>query len=192
MMKGPKLIVAAAALALLQIGILGSMVMSRAAVLRSGQEVLLRVQPVDPRDLLRGEYVVLGYEISTLRFDQLEEAPAPGTSLDRDIHVRLRESGEGHWTAVSARMGEAPEEDARDGDVVIRGQAGASVMPERGALTVRYGIERFYVPEGQGRAIEEDMREGGFSVTVAVSQSGSGQIKSLYHDGSLVYREPIY
>src|SRR3989344_3670842 len=39
---------------------------SKESVLRGGQEVLLQTVPVDPRDIFRGDYVTLRYEISTL------------------------------------------------------------------------------------------------------------------------------
>ena len=52
--------------ALLQVGFLGWIITSRAAVLRNGAEALLKVEPIDPRDLLRGDYVRLGYEISRI------------------------------------------------------------------------------------------------------------------------------
>ena len=51
-MSGRKLIVAAALLALAQIAFLSWIIAGRAAILRDGQEVLLKVEPVDPRDLL--------------------------------------------------------------------------------------------------------------------------------------------
>ena len=51
-------------LALAQIAFLSWMIAGRAAILRDGREVLLKVEPVDPRDLLRGDYVVLTYEIT--------------------------------------------------------------------------------------------------------------------------------
>ena len=49
----------AAAVAVAQIGFLVSMIAGRASILRTGQEVLLDVRPIDPRDLLRGDYVIL-------------------------------------------------------------------------------------------------------------------------------------
>ena len=55
-------VVMAALVAAIQIGFLGWSIMGRAAILREGREVLLKVEPVDPRDLLRGDYVRLGYE----------------------------------------------------------------------------------------------------------------------------------
>jgi hypothetical protein len=64
MSQGRKLVLCALLLALVQTGFLGWMIVGRAAVLRDGREVLLKVEPVDPRDLLRGDYVILNYEIS--------------------------------------------------------------------------------------------------------------------------------
>ena len=59
-MSGNKLLVAAVLLAFAQIGFLSWIIAGRAAILRDGQEVLLKVEPVDPRDLLRGDYVRAG------------------------------------------------------------------------------------------------------------------------------------
>ena len=47
-----------------QLVILLSMIAIRAVPLMTGQTVLVRVQPVDPRDLFRGDYVTLSYEFS--------------------------------------------------------------------------------------------------------------------------------
>ena len=57
---------AAVFVALLQTGVLGYQISQHALILRHGQEVLLKSLPVDPRDLLRGEYVILNYDISTI------------------------------------------------------------------------------------------------------------------------------
>ena len=53
-------------IAIVQTAILGYMIEGRASILRSGTEVLLKTAPVDPRDLLRGDYVILTYDISTI------------------------------------------------------------------------------------------------------------------------------
>ena len=52
--------------ALVLCGLILAMVLPRAAILRSGQEVRLEIAPVDPRDLFRGDYVVLAYRIGTV------------------------------------------------------------------------------------------------------------------------------
>ena len=52
-----------AILALLQTGALAVMVVERWWLIKSGREITLPIVPVDPRDLFRGEYVELGYDI---------------------------------------------------------------------------------------------------------------------------------
>jgi uncharacterized membrane-anchored protein len=52
--------------ALVQIALLTLMIIDRVQILRDGTEVTLQTRPVDPRDLLRGDYVVLRYDISQL------------------------------------------------------------------------------------------------------------------------------
>src|SRR3954468_14416646 len=52
------------ATAAFQLLVLCGMIAIKAIPYQTGDTVLLRVVPVDPRDLLRGDYVILGYEIS--------------------------------------------------------------------------------------------------------------------------------
>ena len=56
---------------LVQAGLVGWLVADRALLLKNGHEVRLAVVPVDPRDLLRGDYIVLSYGISRLDNDKL-------------------------------------------------------------------------------------------------------------------------
>lgn len=184
------LIGAATAVAVLQIGFLVSMIAGRAAVLRNGEVVTLEVHPVDPRDLLRGDYVILSYNISSVAAELFEENPdGDGRST---VYVRLRAGEEGIWKAVAARYGDVPQAPAEAGDIDIRGEASASWSGHVTDIWVTYGIERFYVPEGEGRAIETDLRERPFRMRVAVASDGAAQIKS-FHDGDrMLYAEPLY
>ena len=75
MMTGNRIIVAALVVALAQIGFLGWIIAGRAAILRDGREIVLKVEPVDPRDLLRGDYVRLGYEISSIPVSKITNLP---------------------------------------------------------------------------------------------------------------------
>ena len=47
---------------LVLVGLPGWMILDRAAILRDGTEIVLKTAPVDPRDLMRGDYVRLRYE----------------------------------------------------------------------------------------------------------------------------------
>ena len=48
--------------AFLQTAALAWIVYDRVSLLEDGREVVLKNVPVDPRDLFRGEYVILNYE----------------------------------------------------------------------------------------------------------------------------------
>lgn len=192
-MSGKKLVLAAVLLALAQIAFLSWIIAGRAAILRNGQEVLLKVEPIDPRDLLRGDYVRLGYEIRNVPVKIVANAPAGEfTMVERPIFVRLGKDADGYWRPRSASLGE-PVGAPPAGEVDIRGSAAArwTIGPE-GAFSVTYGIERFYVPEGEGRAIETDMRERPFGILAAVADDGTSQIKVLMDGETRLYEEPLY
>ncbi len=75
----------------------------------------------------------------------------------------------------------------------IRGEAYYSITDDREAnIRLNFGIERYYVPEGQGRAIEDSQRERRITAVVAVDVSGSPVIKALRDDGRQLYKEPLY
>ncbi len=194
MTSGRKLIFASIALALVQIIFLGWMIVDRAAVLRDGREVLLKVEPVDPRDLLRGDYVILSYGISRIPLsmiadiDELDEELAMRTT----IVVRLRKAQDGYWEAVNAWVRPPPTPAGAD-EVDIEGQIPAlNRVHMQGEVRVTYGIERFYLPEGEGRAIERDMGTRPFAVRVAVSNAGKSQVKALMDGEQLLFQEPLY
>ncbi len=103
MMSGKRLVIAAVLLAAVQIGFLSWIIAGRAAILRDGQEVLLKVEPIDPRDFLRGDYVRLGYEIRNVPVKLIENAPAGEfVTEDGPIFVRLKKDEDGFWRARSA------------------------------------------------------------------------------------------
>src|SRR5262249_44149984 len=60
---------------LIQVALIAAMVIDRASILRQGTEITLNTRPVDPRDFLRGDYVQLRYQISTVRLDALAGTP---------------------------------------------------------------------------------------------------------------------
>jgi uncharacterized membrane-anchored protein len=192
-MTGRKLIASALVLALVQIGFLGWIIASRASILRNGTEVLLKVEPVDPRDLLRGDYVFLGYEISRIPVSLIANIPAgQTTSEDGLVTVRLGKDDDGYWRARTAWLGTAPTPPGQ-GEVDILGHvfSGWSLAADA-TLSIDYGIERFYLPEGEGLAIEQDMRVRPFGVKVAIAGDGRAQIKALMDGDTMLFEEPIY
>ena len=59
-------------------------------------------------------------------------------------------------------------------------------------LTIRYNLESYFVPEGEGRKLEDVRNQGKLSVVAAVLPSGRAAIKRLLIDGKPVYEEPWF
>ncbi len=111
-----KLWLAIGAVALGQAAVLGWMIWDRASLLANGREVVLEVIPVDPRSLFRGDYVVLGYDIS--RFDLPAGAPTP--ERNAPYYVTLKKTDGPNWHAVGGSV-EKPA-DVKPDEVVIKGR----------------------------------------------------------------------
>lgn len=124
----------------------------------------LKTVPVDPQDLLRGDYMILRYEISGVKPPQ----SGPGASRSGDEFWVVLEPRDGYFAAVQAAW-ERPQLTA--GQVAVRGWHGA-----RG--DVAYGIENYYVPEGKGTP-----RFKTIEVDAAVSPTHRLYIKRVLVDG---------
>ena len=85
-----------------------------------------------------------------------------------------------------------------EGEVLIRGRAaggatcGANHRVFCDRLRITYGIEQYFVPEGEGREIESARNQGKVSIVAAVTPAGRAAIKRLLLDGKPVYDEPMF
>ncbi|MFH1784560.1 MAG: GDYXXLXY domain-containing protein [bacterium] len=170
-----------AVIILIWIGIAVFLIASKQMTLSTGTRVVLQTRPVDPRDLLRGDYVVLNYEITNLNFGKLgirkERHYKPGETL----YIQLEKKGK-YWSAVDIKE----KKDRDKGKLYIKGKIKRSYGHE---LTLHYGIESYFVPEGEGKAIEKSMRgveKSPVTVEVYISDSGSAVIKRLFIDNQPV------
>lgn len=176
---------------LLQCAILVLMVVDRVQILREGREVILQTRPLDPRDLLRGDYVVLGYDISQLPAGALAGQPTAGRNPV--VFVKLAPDANGHYQAVSVH---AEPVTVTAPEVLIRGRivhsCGSTSRIFCDELQIRYGLESYFVPEGEGRKLEQARNQQKLRVVAAVLPSGRAAIKRLLLDGEPVYEEPWY
>src|SRR4030095_4379877 len=83
----PREAILAAAFVGLQIGILILMIVLDGLPLLLGERLVLKVVPVDPRDLLRGDYVVLDYGFNSI---PQNHGSAPSQVLGRELYISLR------------------------------------------------------------------------------------------------------
>jgi uncharacterized membrane-anchored protein len=185
-----RLLLALAIVALAQTGALAAMVIDRVRLLASGREIVLPIVPVDPRDLFRGEYVRLGYDIGRVP-SRLLEGPSPRQNAA--FYVVLEKRADGAWTP--ARISRAMPQEASPDRIVLKARTlyGRRIDAARNdTLSVRYGIESYFVPEGQGKRLEALAREKRMAARVAVDGRGNAAIKGLIIDGALQYEEPLF
>ena len=95
---------------------------------------------------------------------------------------------EGHLFAI----------DSRDRKPGGRGRVatGASCEPDGlsfcDKLQIRYNLESYFVPEGEGKKLEDARNQRRLTVIAAVLPSGRAAIKRLLLDGQPVYEEPWF
>ncbi|WP_248927309.1 GDYXXLXY domain-containing protein [Paenibacillus hamazuiensis] len=140
-----------------------------------GREIRLHTIPVDPRDMLYGDYVTLTYEMSRLKPEMWKEAGKAPKKGDV-VYVVLMQDKDGVFHPEAA-YGAKPA--SVSGDMVVMKGRVEYDMGE--AIAVRYGLERYYVPEGTGKELEK--RAGDMVVRVKIAPWGQARIVGLESSG---------
>jgi uncharacterized membrane-anchored protein len=135
--------------------------------LQTGDEILLKTKPVDPRDLFRGDYVVLRYDISTITTDDLSYKGADFNEGDK-VYVLLNVDDNKIGSLLNIDKNKPKEAFFIKG--IIKNA-------NKNILNIEYGIESYFVPEGEGIEIEKKLGE--IYTKVSVDNFGNALIKSL-------------
>lgn len=130
----------------------------------SGESILVKVVPLDPRDLLRGQYLRLGYEFSRPWDFTAARVQVPA---DGPVWVVLRRAGEFH---VPARLALERPTTLGPGEVALRGRARYG--------RYEFGVEQYFVPEGSATPAVSDL-----TVRLRVTASGTARIEQVYVKG---------
>jgi uncharacterized membrane-anchored protein len=169
-----------------QLGIVGWMVWHHGQPLREGRRFLVRCEPVDPRDLAKGDYVILGYPFSTVSRKDAEalaedfwgaqaHPPADGRkALPADTVVHLPFTVGAGGLVKPGKLALAPPGEGP----YLTGRWPSS----RWNRTSRFGIEAFYVKEGTGKGYEQLMRTGLLLAEIAVLPDGRAGLVELKAD----------
>ncbi|MEI7028124.1 GDYXXLXY domain-containing protein [Paenibacillus sp. y28] len=133
-----------------------------------GKEIRLQTAPVDPRDLFYGDYVRLSYDISRIpvsKWTGEEPIQAENYPVGKKVYVLLQPGADGVYEVKSAsydKLQAAGEETVLEGRLEWVSSLQAAVE-----AVVEYGLERYYVPEGTGRELEDQARNMIVRVQVA-------------------------
>ncbi|MGA0134248.1 MAG: GDYXXLXY domain-containing protein [Opitutales bacterium] len=186
--------------ALLQAGGLLWMAWHHGRPAETGERFLLRCRALDPRDLMKGDYVILGYEFSNPTQDDISRLNNEWSALnggesgtsnqvpywnlpdDTEVFLPLKVDAKGVAGAG------APTLNRPASGPYLRGHAGS-----RRFGLVRFGIEAFYVEEGKGKEWEKLRNEGRLVAEIGVLPDGRAGLVGLRKaDASMVEAEPFH
>lgn len=183
-------------------------ILFKMSVLSGGNEVLLKLAPVDPRDPLRGDYMVVNYDISNISRAYFSYDPVMNGDT---VYVPLQKTGS-YWTAgygiVKNKPSKAFSECSGElkggcpdvlygtnsdtfyirGTVISGGDSSAGFndsMWRGGGSNVRisYNIEAYFIPEGVGSNWPMALGGSDSFAKVMISDSGSAVLKQVYVNG---------
>ncbi|MDP2926731.1 MAG: GDYXXLXY domain-containing protein [bacterium] len=165
MTKQTKFILAIA----LQMVIVFAIVIFKVSVLSGGTDVLLRIEPVDPRDMLRGDYATFQYS----NISNLDSYIFGGQQIGNGdtVYVVLRQSRK-YWMAQNVQKTKP-----LNGEIALKGKV-VSVGDSR--IRVVYGIEEYFIPEGKGQGFSFFNKEA--AARVVVDENGNAVLKQIYVD----------
>ncbi|KAF0173555.1 MAG: GDYXXLXY domain-containing protein [Hyphomonadaceae bacterium] len=169
----------------------------------AGREVIVRMQPVDPRALLTGHYVQLSFADSLAPGEACppiteREAQFGAFGARSEDWLALRKDGDVHVLAGSyATKGEA----LKHGEIVVRGFArcdppftpepgteGATASP--GTVFLDLSVDRFYADQQEAEALEKILHDRDqtdrTAAILSVSDDGTVRTKGVIVDGKRV------
>lgn len=186
--------------------VLAAMVVRTATQRAQGAEILLSMEPVDPRDMLLGYYVTIETPVHQIDTGEVE-GPLAGWRQGGVAFVSLDQGEDGSWRP-SGVFHERPDEgvflqgrvawaytrsDQRDaepgpGDTDgLRPREDPIPGTERQELRIAYNLERYFTDADTARELEDMRREDRLRLIVSVGPDGQALIKGLEIDGEARY-----
>ena len=136
-----------------------------------GHHVVLATTPIDPRDLLSGDFVRLHYAISETPLARWHAAAPPRRR--QAVFVLLAAGPDSLSTTVGVYP-QAPRPGV--GQAVLRGWV---TDVYRNSFNLRFNLERYYVPEGSSLRLEKAGRLHPLRVRVSIAPWGQARIASV-------------
>lgn len=184
------------------IAFLSTMVVTHAHHRAHGREVILAMEPVDPRDLLLGYYSIIRTDAHTLDMAELEGLKTGWETGDR-VFVTLEEGDDGASApiAVSAEQPSdgvflqgrvrsvSTQTDWRDVESADPGSeddwSPQEPVPgtERDELRVIYNLEAYYAEADQAQELDTMRNQDRLRLIISVAPDGRAVIKGLEIDG---------
>jgi uncharacterized membrane-anchored protein len=141
----------------------------------TGKTYVLKTAPVDPFDVFRGQYLIIGYEIS--RISNISDVSK--YVVGQEIYVKLEQDSSGISHPIGISL-EKPENNFIRGKITNFGS---------NSLVIEYGIENFFFEK------EATFPTQNMTVEVKVSDFGKARISKILQNGkplNMTYNQNIY
>jgi len=159
----------------LQTAWLLGMVATQEYAFAHGRAILLETRPVDPRDMLSGDYLMLRYKISDVPGNLFSPPVKKDLPEGTKIFVALAPGTNQFYAVTRASTNAlAPSSDT---EVVLSGNSTYAWWNTTNSIHVEYGIERYYVAEGTGNP------QGKLTARAIVPASGRAKLQQVFLDG---------
>lgn len=145
---------------LVLLGIVITFILYLSWPLLTGTTAVLATMPIDPFDILRGQYLTIRYEISQIPI--IEEANEGDTA-----YIQLTEDSSQIWRYKKASL-------IKPEGVFIKGKI---ISKQTGTMRIEYGIEQYFFEK------DAHIETRNMTVKVKISSSGQARILELLQDG---------
>ena len=175
--------------------ILLGMTISPLLTIALGVDIKLETKPVDPRDLFRGDYVVLSYKIEDIELDKVSNEVKDYFKDNEQAHnthafALLEKSSNGYYVIKNISLKKP------DSGIYLKGTLSKyttfeefseeeapvnelnSDFPENKGeyvdiYTMKYNLDKYFVPENTGKKLEQDGLKGDLTATVRIYNGNS-------------------
>ena len=119
----------------------------------TGDEIHLKTVPVDPRDLFRGNYVDLHYEIESVDSRLLDDSTRSlliqkNRGDYKNVYVQLQQNNNGLYEAALVTL-KKPQK-----GTYLKGRLHIPYDTTSSSLQIKYGLDNFYAPSDKAKKME--------------------------------------
>lgn len=155
-----------------------------------GDEILIKTKAYDPRDIFRGDYVRLNYEINDIDLSKLDQNILDKIDednyyidIDRESVYVLLSKKDDYFEVESVTLTKPKE------GIYIEGRYSYPIWRNDGTkeskidrkikgIRVEYSLDKYYVPENTGKELEDKLQSGDAFAKIKVYK-GYGLLKDI-------------
>ena len=172
------------AIIILPLVILLSMTIKPLITYYQGEEILIKTKPYDPRNVFRGDYVSLNYEIAEVSIDKVpkefKDINVSNKLINKKLYAILKKNG--NYYVVDYISFEKPknklyltgkyeypifDENLKESEKVEYLKEAKNTPSVKG-ISVSYNLDKYFVPENTGHKLEDLSRKGSLIAKVKV------------------------